>query len=108
MRSKVVREPIATWYKAQLSYKASIEKVSVVSFTQKSITFLFQRWGGSHREMRQLIESHDHKYAPTFDEAKDWLLREAETKARHARQALDKAESLLESAKGLKENGHGK
>lgn len=101
---KPVRPAIATWYQTE-SWWGTIEPVGVVSFTDKTATYLDEdKWPGkaslfSERRMDRV--SDDHAIFPTFEEAKDWLVGKLTIKVASLQRQLDEKTGLLEKARQL-------
>ena len=96
-KSKVVREPIATWWHIASEYRTEIEPVEVVMITPAFITYLDRRWSVS--EQRRARKD----FFPTFAEAKAEAIRRAERDVECDKVTLQKSHSLLGQWKSLKE-----
>ncbi|WP_343577990.1 hypothetical protein [Pseudomonas sp.] len=81
--------------------RAEIKPVIVVKKTEKKVTVL-DNWGGRTRESLQAKVSAFNSYFPTFEEAKEELIKRAQSNVEDARFALQRANDVLGNAKGLK------
>ena len=106
---KEVRKPLATWYRANSGWgRVEILPVQIVSFTAQTVTKIekmsfFGSDKEEYRERREDRMSRDHFYAPTFEEAKAWLVRDRDSKVTYAQERLQEELSSLGVAKSLKE-----
>ena len=96
-KSKVVREPIATWWHIASKYRAEIKLVEVVAITPAFITYLDRGW--SIWEQRRSRED----FFPTFADAKAEAIRRAERDVECAKYSLQESRSLLGQWQSLKE-----
>lgn len=80
------------WYRAWATFN-SIEAVEIEKSTDSSV------WIDGRRHSRAGWQS----YFPTWQEAKDYLISEAEKSVQSARRVLDHAYGKLGNAKGMKQ-----
>ena len=98
MKSKVVREPIGTWWKIE-RYMTAIKPLRVVAFSAAFVTYINSEWGGGQSERR---ERHDDIF-PTFEEARAEAVARATRKVENTRQELQRLRSELGQWASLKE-----
>ena len=97
-KSKIVRQPIATWWHIASEYRAEIEPVEVVAITPAFITYLDRRWCvvSEQRTSRK-------DFFPTFADAKAEAIRRAERDVERDKESLQQSRSLLGQWQALKE-----
>jgi hypothetical protein len=94
-KSKVVREPIATWWKIE-TYPVEIQPVKVVAFSDRFVTFFSPYWKSEQRRCRD-------DYFPTFAEAKEEYTRRLQLRIVLQREKLEIDEENLASVQALKQ-----
>lgn len=91
MKTKDLREPIATWWGIN-SYRVELQPVQVVAFTEHFITHIEKdAWNGDCRERRERRDD----YFPTFEEAKAEAIKRAQSKVDRAKEELQRLRSTL-------------
>ncbi len=99
---KVVRKPIATWYRIESMFRAGIEPVQVVAFTDKTVTYLDKQWRFTGPEEFFERKVHRVDLFPSFDEAKTEFLRRAKRDVESAKENLQRKRSALGQVESLK------
>lgn len=97
MADKIVREPIATWWKIE-PYKVGISPVQVVWFTGSFVTRIEEYCGRRHERR----ERRDDTF-PTFEEAYAEAIRRAEIEVKAAQESLQRARTKLGHIQALKQ-----
>lgn len=101
-KKKAARESIGIYYRANVSWQPSIRSAKFVSITDLTITYL-ERTGwdgkGEYREFRENLSSPDHKWFPSFKEAKEFVVRRFDERLERAQRDADAARNLKEPEK---------
>ena len=99
MKSKVVREPIGTWWSIQ-SHSVSIVPVDVVSVTDSFVTYIqVDTYSKSKHESRESRRN----YFPSFGEAKAEAVKRAQSSVESLVNELQRRRSALGQWESLKE-----
>jgi len=91
MKSQVVREPIATWWRIE-RYSVKITPVKVVAFTASFVTHLEKVWFDDR--LKETRERRDDIF-PSFAEAKAEAIRRASQQVSNAQAELQRCRSAL-------------
>ncbi len=81
----------------------NIKSHKVIKETAKQLTFEERDWNDKVYRVTEPKETKYHRWFDTWQEAKDWLVSEAEKDVEGARRVLQAAHDRLGNAKGLKE-----
>jgi hypothetical protein len=96
--SKVVREPIGTWWRIE-EYNCKLSPVDVVAFTDCFVTFLQDWYVRGLQERREARAD----YFPTFAEAKAEFVRRASSNVQSAKDELQRRRTVLGKVESLQE-----
>lgn len=81
-----------------------IEKVKAIKLTAKTLIYEATDWRGEAHKQTERLHASFHAFFPSWEEARDWLLRKAENDLESARLQLQRAQGKVGNIKGLKPN----
>lgn len=84
------------------TYNDKIEAREVVKVTASTVVYIETFRNGSSRETRENRVAEWHSWHGTWEEAHDYLLKQAESKVKSARLALGRANGEYGNIKGMK------
>ena len=98
MREKMrEKRPVsAVWWHALSNYCVEVKPVQVAAYTDHSVTIIENEY-----ELRRARLSSYGSFFPTFDEVKAFYVELATERLALARRDLEKAQKMMENAKGL-------
>jgi len=101
MSKESPREPVGTWYRASWSWTPEVSPHSIVTHSDKTVTYLEStKWDGSGplRERREEKSSRDYQWFKTWTEARDAVVDRFKKRYDHAEKQLNEAIALKQDS----------